>query len=382
MQVLPLLYHAMLRVPQLSERFGVEHENVPLSVTDGGDMVLTFEHGLAVGFPASIIITYAPVPNPISGVEIVGENAILTTTERHDYTDALPGYDPDNRPVVLTGFDDAGWNGSFDLVAAPDAHSVVIKAPGDEPTLTGEERLQEDVDDARGLFVTTPAESGSLAIPSPSSVRRDFVGTATIVTDLRMYATLDLDSAVATFTAAGDDAGAADAHLFIVPPAKVTASRRKGTNTDATAEPGSGQDHRTTIVDGFSILVMEAVDQDKGAVNAIERAQGEAFTAIMRTFNGLQLPEGGLTLADRNVSNFVSHEAVYFNGAAYGHLYSFESVYSVADGMTVPPTDWTAVDDVTKSHIARIGLGFPYGDDRGEISLGIGTDVGPQKLKT
>ena len=238
--------------------------------------------------------------------------------------------------------------------------------------------MLEDRDfSGKGFAAVSAEKPDCLVFATNPDARVSYTSTATVVVNIPIYASLDTETAIQRFnTMLCKEFQSA---LFVVPPGIVTSSRRSGTNTDATSEPGAGQDHRTTIIDGFGVLALENVSQDRGAVDAIDRCHGPLFAALMGTFHGLELPDNaGLILGDRNVSNFDRHTAEFFNGSVYGHFYQFQSVYSAIGELAVSGTDWTQVTDVTSAHINRSGAGYIGGS----TSFNTTTDRGEQPLTT
>ena len=150
MKLTPLVLHAGVMIPRVTDLFSDRLAVASMVVTSGANVVLTTPspHGLPIGQRMAISITDADTPNGITAATVNGDgNVVLTTAFPHDMT-TTP--DPEvftawSKLAKLAGFTNSDINGNRQIVDAPNPNTVVI-TPADTVvsiTLTGNEVLLE-----------------------------------------------------------------------------------------------------------------------------------------------------------------------------------------------------------------------------------------------
>ncbi|MDX2308080.1 MAG: hypothetical protein NW216_07575 [Hyphomicrobium sp.] len=346
------MLHAAMRLPALTSLFSDALATTSMALTPGGDVVLSLAApiGLANGTSVAIAIADGPIaPNAVTAATVLANGDIrLTLAFDHDLSMAPDGadYPAFDTFVSLTGFASALVNGSRQLRDVPARNQLVIVPGGPvaSVTLSGSEKLLERLPPGvPGWHAATVTGASSLAFPAPPGVTRAMtVASPAVVRNIRAWGSIDWKWAQRKFTADDGKMTVGACHLFVTPVGEVRTSRSKSSKTDALAEVHAGVDLRQVLIDGFNVYVFVPATSYSGQVGASDLCHGPLFTAVMRTFNGLNLRRPELAAGDSYVSLLASHGAVAFDGAVYVHGYEFQSLAAYTQSDAVAP--WEAAD--------------------------------------
>ena len=347
MKLTPLVLHAGVMIPRVTDLFSDRLTVASMVVTSGANVVLTTPspHGLPIGQRMAISITDADTPNGITAATVNGDgNVVLTTAFQHDMT-TTP--DPEvftawSKLAKLAGFTNPDINGNRQIVDTPNPSTVVI-TPADTVvsiTLTGNEVLLERLEgEIVGWHSVTAASATTLTFPTPSFVTRSYtVANPVVCTSIRVYGALDYDMALSHLMI--DDASVRldRPHMFILP----VPVKSRGSGGDLVA----GGQVRMIIDDGFTVLVFIPSHQTAAHVRAIDQAQGPIFTAVLSAFHGLKISRSELMGAGNFLASFESHNgAVTKSRAIYAHEYVFAMPAEMTSCDAISPFDWSAIND-------------------------------------
>lgn len=352
MQISPLVIHAGIQIPRHTSRFSDALAVASMVVTEGGNVVLTCStpHGVRVGDSVAISITDADIPNAITAADVVDGDILITTATEHDLSTSP---DPDrfrafHETAKVSGFTSADINGNRQLVSAPTSTTLVIApgAPIGSIALTGNEKLLERLDgEVVGWHAAVAISSTVLRFPTPSAVERTYtVLTPTVVKDIRVYAAVTIEQALAHFTPE-DGTELTSAHMFILPLSSVRTSRGRGSQTDAIAEISPGVDFRQLMLDGFTVLAFIPGATTAAHVRAVDLCNGEVLKAVLRSFLGLKIPRPELAADGTYTAILESHAGgITDNRAIYVHRYDFQCPAYLTNADAISPTDWPALD--------------------------------------
>lgn len=349
MKITPLVLHGGLILPRHTPLFSDALPVASIEVEPGGltTLICSSPHGLATGATMAVSITDAETPNGVTAVSIDADgNLVLTTSVPHNITTTPDParYKAWNETATLGGFGDDDIDGIRQLVAAPDANTIVV-VPGAEiasVTLTGSEAVLERLDyDVVGWHAVTASSSTTLTFPTPAAVTRSYtVEAPVVVRDIRIMGALDFDTALALYAPDDVDMKLLRPTMFVLPrPANI---RRSGA-----MDMGPGSDYRRTLDDGFIVLVFIPAQSTVGHVRAIDLAQHDILSAVLRTFNGLRLRRSEFFDAGPHYAQIDSHQGAHAlkSRALYAHEYVFDAPAILTNADAIAPHDWADIDD-------------------------------------
>lgn len=347
MKLLPLVIHGGLHLPRWTDLFSDRLDVASIEVVAGGQTALICNggHDLPIGSKLAVSITDAETPNPIIAATVDADGNIVCETEfDHDltFTPDPDRFDPWHETVKVTGFPNPLVNGTRQLVAVPDRTSFVFLPAGDVASisLTGSEVMFDRLDyEIVGWHAATVVDATTLAFPTPATVARSYtVTTPVVVTNIRIAVALHPDAALSQLTMDGDNAVIDKGHIFILP--------QRVTAPGSAQRVSAGSDYRVALNDGFTVLVFLPSAGTAAHAKAIDKAQGEIFKAMLRTFHGLQLRRSELSCGNVFVSQFESHQgASVTNRAIYAHEYEFQAPAQLVSNDSILPWEWAAIDD-------------------------------------
>ncbi len=348
MKILPLVIHAGIQIPRHTALFSDTLPASSIAVVTGGTVTIACPtpHGVPLSTRIALSITDAPVPNTITAADVLANGDIrLTTTFDHDIT---TGWNDDI--VNLAGFANALVNGNRQLVSVENRRVFTIKPGGTVAsiTLSGTEQVLEKLEAALvGWHSVTAATATTLTFPTPATVDRSYtVANPTIARNIRVFGSLDLDSALAQFTEFSSSPDFDKACMFIMPFSSVKASRSSGSRSDLLTELSAGTDYKQMLMDGFEVLVLFPTRKTVAHVKSSDLAHGEVLRAVLRTFFGLKIDRSELSSPGAFVASFQEHGgALMKNRATYGHQYTFSAPAYIANEDAIAPWEWPLIDD-------------------------------------
>lgn len=330
MQITPLVRHAAMRLPALTDLFS---DRLPVSLLDvavaGGlsRIVCSSPHGLAVGGKTGLCISQMEVPNPVVAVdEIAGKPDFYLVETRYQHDIAK------QESVHLTGFTDAKLNGQLELEAVRSDFQFEIVAGGiSPPVLTGQERLLEPLDyGVTGWHVVTAVSETEFEFTSPPAVSHAFqVENPVVLTNIRIWGALTYEGARRAYIRMNENGTPEVLNerpgLFIVPNPLVGMAKSRDAGIGIIQEVNSGTDFRARMLDEVDIFAFFPATGNDVAV--ADDVQGPLLAAMLKTFYGLRLPRPHLSGCPEEHMMMVlnQHRSIEHNGAVYVHGYEFQA---------------------------------------------------------
>lgn len=368
MQITPLVLHAQRRLPALSSLFADTFDVLSLSVVAGDKITITCSkpHKLTPGSQVAVTIADATTPNPVIAADIdLDGNLVLQTQYPHNLS-STPNpdkFNPWNQTVKLDGFGVSIIDGTRQIDSIPNKTTVVVMPGGviTSITLDGSEVLLERLERALiGYHRATVVSPTVLTISTPDSITRDFVAKDVVVaSSVRVYGSIDLHEIMRVYTRDDKAIPATGCTMFICP-IDVRVSRARSGRTDALAEVSDVADLRQFLMDGYDIFVVIPTEKSPSGVAAIDVAHGPIFTAVLKTFFGLNLPRPEFCGGETFVSILDTHGAVAFDRANYVHRYRFQASAVITNADAIQPYDWPDYDPADPTPIDHI---YPVGSD-------------------
>lgn len=297
----------------------------------------TTNHNLLAN--AAVTISRVGQQLPISGVSQDGLVFTFTTSRNHDLTAGYPGYET----VLLGGFTDSNWNGSFTLLDTPNRRSFRIQSTNSLPTLNGNEYLHEvRIDGINGRHQATIVDPNTFTITG-DFLNGDYIG-GTIKTAVRIAGSVTIERALQQYT----EQQINDLWMFVVMNDAEISKDRNAYN-DTIASLVNGEDVRLRLIDGFSIFIVKNITDEQAAVNAMDIARHDLLGPILKSIYGARFPTGLTGEADF-VAIPTGHNFVAYNRATFVYQYSFEITSDLIADDSVEFTDNKAFAEIDYTH--------------------------------
>ena len=327
MQVTPLHRHAVLRVPALTSLFSTALGVTQIDVVKDGTTTITTSapHGVAIGQSIAVSIISAPYPNPITAaVKLSSGDYQISTANDHDLS-TTPDVDiaaPWNTTAKLRGFDDPAMNGDLQLVSVYDRNTITVRPASEVASVTlngAEEQLVDLEFELVGWHKVTAATTTTLTLPTPANVLRSYTSDeVTAATGHRIYGLESGELVMKKYVLSDASLTANDCVMFVCPRDGVRLSSRTALNHYAASA------YNPIIEDGFDVIVCSPAAASSGGVSPVDLAHGEVLRAVMKTFNGLNVPFAtSYPCAKVRDAELQSHGRVSHDGTRYVHIYNF-----------------------------------------------------------
>lgn len=345
-----------------------------LTVTAGGSVVLTTTqpHGVQIGRQIELCIVDAEFPNPVAAAVVDGGLVRITCQYGHDLTLIAP--DAPTRPWSLTaklaGFADSHMNGALQLVSVDgaSAFSVLPSVVPGAITLNGNEALLERLEvGIIGWQAFTATGDKTLVFDTPETVTRNYTVTApNVVRNVRIAASMNLATAQAQYVrgyarngTSQIDAEVAKLWMFIVPLGDVALSKDRNSSSDAMAERTAYSEDRRLLIDGYNIFVAIPAEQYGGGVGASDLANGTILATVLRTFDGLRLPQKEFHQGDTFCHSMTHHGQAMgsYDNATYWHGYAFEAPTFLTQWDSIQPFEISTINETSGTAASGVGPG-------------------------
>lgn len=373
MRVNPLVLHAAARIPALTDIFSERLPVASMTVTAGEKVILTTasSHGIAIGSRSAVCIVDAATPNKIVATSIHdGHYVKLTTEHDHDLSMTSDGTRPWNIAAKLAGFDEQGMNGTLQLVSVDGARqfTVLCASTISSLPLTGNEVLLERLEQGIiGWHVVTATSSFELQFDTPEDVDRSFsVQSPSVVTNVRIAGSVSLEIAQRQYVRGYQSAATTQSEqsigqswMFVCPYGSVQLSRDRNASSDAVIERTASSDDRRVLLDGYYVFVALPAESSGGGVAPSDLANGTVLSAVLRTFDGLNLPRREFYQGDTFVHSMIEHGLALgdYDGATYWHAYKFEAPCFLTQWDSIQPFEWPRIDEAQMTVASGIGPG-------------------------
>jgi hypothetical protein len=356
-KITPLVLHAAMRVPALTDAFSDTLSANALTVLAGGLTTITAPgHGLP-GEPVGIAIVDALAPNAIVSATLLANGDVVITT-RYDHGFAFVDDAHTNAArdsfVQMSGWGRAALDGQIQLIAVKSRRAVIVRPQGTvlaPLTVPASATVLERLDGSLiGWHVATPSGPDTLTMPTPVGIDRDYVvPTPKIAVSIRAWGCLDIDLVRRELgwiseKEAGDRHVKPDrSYLFIAPLGDVRVSRDKRAGSDVMAEFSPHTFNSQTLDDGFICYAVLPAENYGGAVGCVDRAHGELLAAMLGCFNGLSLPRSELAGISDLVAVITGHHSQYYDGSTYIHAYTFTAPAYITNADACEPWAWAQI---------------------------------------
>lgn len=372
MRVNPLRLWASARLPALTDLFSTPFPVASMTVDPDAGITITTPavHSVPVGEALGLSVVNADTPNAI-GAATLNADGTLTLTTVYEHTLTAPEWTP---VVKLGGFGIAALNGTVQLKSVDAANQFTVQPPLtlDSVTLTGDEVLLERMEaGVIGWHQFEAIDTTHLRADAPAGLARSYtIQNASVVSDVRVFAALNLDVARAQYVrgykpnaTAQTDAEIAKAWMVICPWPSMRVSQDRLARTDLTSERTALSSKRVTLVDGYYVFVAIPAEFYGGAVGASDLANGPVLSAVLQTFNGLILPRSEFYEADLYCHTVVEHGATLgdYDGATYWHGYSVEAGVELTQWDGVQPFEWPVINEAKMTVASGLGPPTPGG---------------------
>lgn len=274
-------------------------------------------HGLTTGQLVLVTDSNTSVDNPITSATQAGQNIEYKTSLNHDLTENF------QKTVELSGFTDAGWNGTATLVEVPNRKTFRVSGVGKPalPTLNSSELLEE----ARSVGPGTTASVAVTVVTANQftyDAGVDLTGLSIqineITTRLRVSGSIDLPRAAASYSR--QDEGKFWA--FVVTEAG-SLSKARTANSDADAEEGVTTARVETFLEAFSLYIFAPTASEIAAVKSLDICRHDLFGPIARALRGVNLATG-LNQGSTNRVSLIGHNLEAYDESKLVYRYSFQ----------------------------------------------------------
>lgn len=350
MKLLDVVTQLQLLLPKFSDKVSTILSISSIIASSGVATIQTSSaHGLKSG--QAVTIANVEVKTPITGVSKNGNLYTFITSPAHDLTSTWP----EHANVILSGFTDGSWNGSFVLMSVPNRNTFVVQSINSLPTLNGNEALHEIRSDGiNGRFQPTIVNTTTFTVAG-NFIDGTYTG-GSVNSGVRIAGAVTIERAIEQYT----EQNLADLWLFVViNDAEI--SKDRNTFSDATATRGRGDDIRVRIIDGFTITAVKNTTQDIAAVDALDICRHDLYSPILRSVYGARFDTGLSGAADFKAVP-TGHGLAAYEKAYLAYSYAFEFVMELTEADAVYEGDTRAFRDI--DYTQEIG-----GDDTTDMTI-------------
>jgi len=322
MNIKDIVAHIMINIPKHTAEFCDYISFSQASITSNRfvDVVAT-NHGLTAG--KTVVALNGDVKNMIAGINIVGDSAIITLADEHDFV-----LTDETVEIELGGFAESSWNGKHELLNVPSRLMLEIESPAESPPILSPSDFPHVWESrsmgANGLLevVAVLADGFRLSIPAthpdmPNNAMRNLE----LISGFRVAGVADEQRSLDVWNETNQNAS----WLFVMFP-NDEVSKSNEAESDAVATFAPGDDGRLRILENIEISVIIPTKKTGGA-DAVYKANGEIRRALISTLFGLKADEPGRDRTFGAVYNG-SIQSVY-NSAVYIRIYSFQVPYDI-----------------------------------------------------
>lgn len=374
MKLLDIVTHLQNKLPLLTDELTDTQAVTSIVHTSGVATITTDDpHGLSVGESTNVLGAFTPI-GISSIVHVDGElTAIVTTDADHDYT-LYESYSEGNI-AVLSGANEAAFNGSLTIVGVTNRRVFIITVLAGDPTgVTGSPQC----DNGSNVFNTVRGQYAIATVPTTTTLTvahggagltlGTLEGTITLRSNPRITGAVSDDAALAAYSQKIGAPGARTAQtwLFVIID-DATVSRGRTSRIDAVDTQSVGTAWLQYILQPFSYLVGIPAANDTLGQNARDTAE-DLLRPILRATCGKPFPTGlGTSLC--GPAQFVSHALARYDGSVYWHDFQFEQRAEMTVNDTVEGGDDVAFRDVTLTLTPDLDAAQGDGEMTGTLNL-------------
>lgn len=324
-----ILAHLRSYIPRVTSLFNDTISASSASIGTDNLMTATTStaHGLTSG--QSVWVSSAICNTPITAVSIADGIASLTFDIDHDVVEPQAEYDVSQ--ILLAGFTDTDWNGTFDIYAVPDRYTLQIEAPGDAPTLNGAEVFQSERDlgtmGVQEIASVPSTTTFTISLENAPDLDGVTLTDFSIVTGIRIAGAANIQRAQEMYTQR--TSGEFTAFLIMN---DLEVSKTRTSFNDAVATSGGGMDDvRLLLMQNFAIVVFIPSNAMLGGTDAQELAYGDIYKAFLQVLYAYS----GFVTDDINSNPFAcvtrGHGPGVYNKAYFTEVYSWQISQYITD---------------------------------------------------
>lgn len=289
------------------------------TITGGLIAVNSPAHGLTTG--DVIPVHAADVINPITNVSFASGVATLTTTFKHDRTNASDDFYETNK-AELEGFADSNYNGTFDIASLPSRTQINIARTAAPVGDLG------DLIEPRFMFIksytVTKVDDDNFTLVAPQVLPEGTVfKNFKYITSARIHIASNVKRALAMYT----KIVSTKATMFIIfgPEA---ASKDRNSLSDAILSATSQNSARLTYLPEVTLLVFLNTADDLSGAKALQNIYEIIRPALRRTMyaHGFELTDD-VDIQFRAVEANNTQE--FYNTAEYVHSFTYQIPYQI-----------------------------------------------------
>lgn len=290
--------------------------------------VTATDHNLTTG--DYVVVNNALEPNPITSIVRTGDIATATTQFEHDLTAAV------TETVIISGADQAEYNGVKQLLAVPTATTFEFTVTGDPTTpATGTIFLNEKkafgYDGRFEVTVINPTTFIYSVAYSLRSSATSVVGTdITALTKARITSAAAFETSFDSYTKNNID----DYYLFVVL-GDTNANRDRFIENDASYRVGQGIDYRQILYQTIDIFVY-APTRNSISGRKQRDDMADIRIALFKSLLGARF-DTGFTNTEIDGMTFVRDGIEAYDNSKYIHNYEFQVAFTVTQEDTVEP---------------------------------------------
>lgn len=317
-------------LPSVTDLFTEKFAITSLTYSGGVVTAVTSSpHGLVSGNYANIVGS----TNPISNASITRVDGIATciTDTDHDLTLGQVDIKNGGKTVLLTGSDQAEFNGEFELNAVKNRKKFEIVVADSGPTTsTGSSLLQDGSVSPgfNGRYEVTAIDTTTFTYLVSQTLFASAGGTPFVKPDARISGAVSIERAEQAYTKEAKDELWAFAVL-----GDVLASKNRDIRSDLTDTATRTTGWNQRLSQPFTIYVFAPSTHDISGREVRDQME-EVFVALARSLLGVKF-DTGLFSSNQYVSTFVNHGFSDYNGAYYIHEFNFEMAADITFNDTV-----------------------------------------------
>ncbi len=337
MKLAPLIQQFWRFLPQFTDFFSDIKPINTLSATGGIATATSISHGLVTGQAVNIVgavqvesvvtATY-DAPTGVLSIETATNHGQSIS---FDFRTLLPKTFSQNVTVVLEGFDQSDFNGTFALLSVPNRTNLtcqVVKDLGVTPTGAGKV-LNYAFNAFLGIQAITVVDVDTFTYAIEPTETLATTGTISAHANMRIQASVNNDRAIDTYTAQKTN----DYVLFLTYGGQTVSKERLILN-DAVTTIRSGTRRRQRLLDSFNVMVVAPASDELAAVQVRDNME-DIELAIFKTclyltptprFNANE----GFLFAFDTASDFV------YTDSYLARIWTFQAQYDITnlDGFT------------------------------------------------
>lgn len=315
-------------------------QSVSSSILGTATVTTIGSHGLQTGDP--VVLVNFSMRNFLAYWSNVGDIYTFTTEQDHDLT---LGW---HETVSLSGFIEAEWNTTFELIDVPNRRTFKISSSLPSPTTSYKAELLENrIDGVDGYYQITVTAPSAFRIESDHFITAIYSG-GSVLSGVRVAAAANIDRVLEQYTKQNTD----DLWMIVLP-VDVDVAKSIYADSDAVATITASDDFRLRLLDGFTLAIIKSTVNESAAVEAVDLCRHDLLKPILKTLCGVRF-ESGLTTSGDFRSSLIGHGVMQYTEAYIVYRYDFEVVMDTVVEDTVIEGDVTAFRDIELNQSVRI----------------------------